>query len=387
MLSVQGQYYFIFSIGKYADFIKNDDLISFDLVEEAGNILPTFSIDFVVDSEKIISLIQENNPIKVTFGRDQKDLIDISLISCGLTYEISSVSLIKANIEGILDVPKYSNQTQTQITQSQSAVATMLDVAKNNNFRTSKSNITTSSDSMSHIQYNNTDRDFINELWMHSNIPDSFPVVGITTRNEFIVNDAKKSMKRVKDGGIAPAWTFTFRDEESKAPNNIIKYSVPPLISVNNGFINNWVGYNKTKYVLDTVTSQYTALTPDPKTLMALNNAFNTNSSVDHSVANSQLISDNTDANYWLSYVNNITNLALFSTVLVDIIFTGPYYPIRVLDKVLFQSKQIGETENSAEYETGVFLVARVSRNISNSVMTTQVRLCRENLNKQRTVK
>ncbi len=386
MLSVQGQYYFIFSIGKYTDFIKNDDLISFDLIEEAGNILPTFSIDFVVDSEKIISLIQENNPIKVTFGRDQKDLIDISLLTCGLTYEVSTTTQIKANIEGTLNVPKYNNQTQTQITQAKSAIAIMLDIAKNNSFRTGQSNITTSSDSMNHIQYNNTDRDFINELWMHSNIPNSFPVIGITSRNEFIVNDARKSMKRVKDGGIAPSWVFTFRDEESKAPNNVIKYSAPPLISVNNGFINNWVGYNQTKYILDTVTSQYTALTPSPKTLMALNNTFNTNSGVTHSAGNSQLINDNTDISYWESYVNNLTNLALFSTVLVDIIFTGPYYPIRVLDKVLFQSKQIGETQNSAEYETGVYLVARVSRNISGSVMTTQVRLCRENLNKQRSV-
>ena len=80
MIGVEGQYIFRFSIGEFEDFISNDDLVYFNLIEEAGNVLPTFELTFTSANEKLLSTLNEGNILQVSFGRELDHLIDVELI-------------------------------------------------------------------------------------------------------------------------------------------------------------------------------------------------------------------------------------------------------------------------------------------------------------------
>ena len=55
MLGVQDQFVYMFSIGGAKDFIGVHDLQLFTLIEEVGNVLPTFEISFLTHRESVVN--------------------------------------------------------------------------------------------------------------------------------------------------------------------------------------------------------------------------------------------------------------------------------------------------------------------------------------------
>jgi hypothetical protein len=360
----------MFSINTISDFIEMQDLVCFNLIEEAGNIIPVFNLCFVTKNAKILKYIKENNPINILAGQDKNNVIPIELLPATLEFSHISSSQLKILIAGVLNVPDYAIQSNMKISENVSAATEIISVASNY-FKTSRSNINGSIDSQRWIQPAISDRDYINEIWLHMDLGNSFPILGISSYGEFILHDVRTLL------GNDVAWKFS--NKESNDKKNIV-YDGTPVTKLNNGMMNSIFGYQQNKQIINAETGEQSSINASNSILM-VHNTFNASSKITSNRLGHRVLTLNTHTNYWQSYLNNVTNLGLFSALIVDLTIVGKFYPIRILDKVSFFQPEIGKIYAS-EQEGGIYIVARVARNVANSVHLTQVRLCRENFNR-----
>ena len=67
-IKIDGQFEFQFSIGSHSDFVTNENISLFKIVEEVGNILPTFELAFYSGKEDLCNSVNEGTKIKVMFS-------------------------------------------------------------------------------------------------------------------------------------------------------------------------------------------------------------------------------------------------------------------------------------------------------------------------------
>ena len=80
MIGVDGQYVLTFNIGDFQDAIDQNNLSSFKLIEEAGNVLPMFEVLFTTYNEHLVETLNEGNPLSVSIGRTTESMKEASLV-------------------------------------------------------------------------------------------------------------------------------------------------------------------------------------------------------------------------------------------------------------------------------------------------------------------
>lgn len=377
-IGISGQYYCQFDINNstsddFIDFIDEEDLLSFTLIEEAGNILPTFELSFLTDDEDIFPLLNEGNDLEVKLGLTYNDSVSIALAVLKLDSIPQGNNFRMIVVSGVLSQIVYLTNPNLQITTKQSGIEAMIATAKKSFTIDKFSNITNSLDSQLWIQRNQSDRSFINTIWLHANLQPSFPAIGITSQNTFIIKDIKKDL-------LAPyRWRFTNKVINS----NDIYYDGDPKITSNTGFINTWTGYGKQKLQYNIDDALDTSIQTIGQPVMALTNQLARRSGVTKLFDGVGVVNTNVDPNYWQTYLYNLTYLSLFSAVQLDLSFTNKFTPIQILDQVMYKDKSVSTpTTATSQFNTGKYYVSRVARTISAKNLNTVVTLCRESLNR-----
>ena len=69
MIGVEGQYRASFSIGEVEDFLKEEQLICFKLIEDTSNVIPIFQLDIYVFDEKVLKYVNEGKNLIVKIGK------------------------------------------------------------------------------------------------------------------------------------------------------------------------------------------------------------------------------------------------------------------------------------------------------------------------------
>lgn len=371
MIGVNGQYVFIFSIADKRDFIEESDLIQFKLVEKAGNILPTFSLDFFTNNPEIPRYLHEGNVLNVSFGKSIKnDIDDTSLLIMSSNCSRHGVEKIRCTVTGILNKLTY-HKTNVQITGKQDGLTTLKQIT-GKNFIFDSNIITTNTDNtMYWIQHGISDKKFINKVWLHTYIPNSFISVAISSDNRFIVRDIKK-----KFSSGSYDWKLTSSLDSPKD----ISYDGDYSIETKQGFINSWLGYKRVKKVYDVEDGLLLEFSHDTKPLIALTNKLIRNVEIESKNAEIGYISDNVHSNYWLAYLQNISNLAVASTVCLKTSFQNQFKRVKPLDSVMF--KEIStDFKGAMEYSSGLYIVSNVTRILGNRQYLTCLEMCRESHN------
>lgn len=379
-ISTSGNYFFQFDIAGIKDFIDESELIGFTLIEEAGNVLPTFELAFRTTNDDILSYLHEGNDFKVTFGKDRNSSIDTSLMVTRAQSTKSGDSSRLVSCVGMYSAVPYLTSSETSISTNKSALEVMRDVVGALNF-TPKFNIEKSVDSQNWIQYNISGKKFVNELWMHMDLGDSFPAVGISSDGQFIVKDV------VKDLGTNKApfnttynWRFT-KDIVNELQD--IPYNGDVSIDMNTGFNNSWVGYGREKLVYNMEDGSEDSVYALGSPFMSTSNELSARMSVVKRFSATAAVNDNVHPNYWSSYQNNLVRLASFGNIRQTLSFTNLFIPIKVLDLVIFKDDDLSSNKkSSSEFNSGLYYVSKVARNISHRQLVTTVVLCRESLNR-----
>lgn len=371
-IGIVGQYQFKFTIGALQDAISEEDLHSFTLIEKAGNVMPEFELIFSTEREDLFSYLHEDNKLDVSFGKDVNSLTTVSLSCAGIECIRQGRQKRTLSITGLLSPPSYLSSSRTLITSSKSAVEVIKDVVSP--YFTPVFNISKSSDTQRWIQPNWSDKKFVNEVWLHADLPGSFPAVGISSAGRFILKDIKKDLL------TKPKWRFG-KDVQNEETDII--YSGDPIFKIKTGFINNFVGYGREKIIYNLEDGDETTILEKAEPIVALTNKMARSAGVEKKFAASGIINDNTHANYWQSYQRNFAYLAAFGNVLTTVHFTNYFADISVLDQVLFKDEDPLKTATSpsSEFNSGIYYVSKVVRNIAGRQFTTTVELCREALN------
>jgi hypothetical protein len=375
VIGIEGQYLFKFSLDGQDDFILQQDFLNFTLIEEAGNILPTYSLEFLTDDESIISVLNEGNNITVSFGITQDDLTDTDLTIARATLAPSGNNKKQIKVIGLISPWPYIGNTNKSISALQSAIETMQQIAERD-FGGSDYvdfNVSESEDEQYCIQPNITDKKFMTELWMHANMPGSFLMTAITVDGIFRCYDALTLLKKDYDW----RFTHTVKDEATD-----VDYNGDFTVDIQSGLINNWIGYGQTKFIeyLEDPSNDKQA-SSEVKALLALTETLMQRADMESKFASIGKQNANTHENYWQAYLNNIVNNAVFSSVCTTLNFNNKFIPIRTLDLAMFVEQSINNPQESQEYSSGLYIVSKVARSLSASQFTTTVQLSREALN------
>ncbi len=368
MIGVDGQYIFKFSIGNNFDFIDNNSLNSFFISEESGNALPTWSINFDTEDVNILALLNEGNDFKIAFGTDSNNMQEVSLATTKKTYETAGNNRLQISALGVIASLSYITIANKQITDKKSSIEVIKEIA-NKHFRVD-TNINSSNDSQNWIQPNITDKAFIDQLALHTYLDDSFLATAICYDNTFRIRDIKKTaIEKYK-------YKFTNNVKQS---NDIYRTGISEFVS-ESGFINCWVGYGREKLIHSLEEGTTDKVIEDITPLIALTKKLTRRADIEKRSAVSGIHNENTHSKYHQAALRNIMGLAVFSSERNRISFDNQLINIHPLDLVMFKQAEINSNQSS-EFESGLYFVGAIGRSLSNSTLTTTIDLYRESSN------
>jgi hypothetical protein len=368
MIGIKGQYLFSFDISGKRNFITENDLQLFKIVEEAGNVLPTFELIFTLEDQSVLRYLNEGNPLNTAMGEDNLAMtnIDLRILNKLITRIAQRKYLVR--LTGVYDAMRYYTDCKMSITEQISGVEAIINVV--GNYFKVDSNITKSQDKQHWIQNNIPDKSFVNKAWMHSWLGgSSFPAVGITSDGIFVLRDVKKLAKEDY------AWKFISGDSMKKDELIFDQYKVES----NTGLINVWTGYEREREVLNLDAGSEKSVKPTLDTVLALSKDLDRMSDIGTRTSEFGVVNANVHPNYWLAYQQNLSYLSVFGSTKIVLQFSSKYADVRVLDLVLLRDIDL-EMKQAEGYYSGSYLVSRVTRVLENKNFVTMVHLNREAL-------
>lgn len=371
----EGQFVCSISIdGIDEEFMGHDDLDLLKIVEEAGNVLPTFALSFETYLEDVMSKMNDGAIIKVSMGLDIEHMEDYELSVSKFTSEVVGNSVIKISCIGFASKINYITDQPMQITDSKSGIEAAIEAASNN-FNVD-SNITKSKDKMKWIQYSITDKKFVGDCLLHSYIPDSFVASAITASGKYIIRDVKKYIKSLSG---SYDWKFT---KDSDGKDNTIVIEGGLNITSKSGFINNWTGYNKIMNGIDITAKDTSEITSsDAQVLLSLASEIDKAKTIKDRFAGTRIISDNVHEKYFDSYESNLKGLAALSRLGIPVSFSNEFRSIEPLQIAMYSQPSTNNEDEASEYVTGLYIISNVTKTIQANMFNITCILNREALN------
>jgi hypothetical protein len=369
MLGVDGQYRLSYSVAGVSDFLVEGDFHELLLVEEAGNVLPSFQTTFWLEKKpEILERLNEGNALQLALGRDEVNVSNLDLLILKKQMSKIGASRFMVKISGLYNTPGYLNDCKIKLTSKQDGISAIKSIASS--WFKVDTNISSSKDKQTWIQHNVPDKLFVNNIWLHTNVPNSFIAVGITINREFRIRDIRKLAK------TQPVWKFV---DKNPSDAKSIVFDGEYFVESNTALMNQWAGYDRDKPIYELESGSFKYNKREVGTILSISSSLDRTSEVGRRVWEYGMVNENVHSDYWSSYLRNMSYLAMFSTTKLPLSFTGPYNDIKVLDLVYFSDSDIDET-GAAEPYSGLYLVTRVARNITNKKLVTVVELNREAL-------
>jgi hypothetical protein len=374
MIGVVDQYALKFSVGDSKDFLAEGQLDSFTLIEEAGNILPTFQLTFSLADDNIFKDLNEGNNIKMSFGPSTSELYDVELFITKVKTVRIAEHRRQFDILGTMAKAEYLTNTSCKIYDKKSALEVIKEVT--GKYFSPDLNVPTSKDKQYWIQPNSSDKQFVNELLMHANGGDTFYVAGIGSDNKFRVRDMKKlTSEKYK-------WRITNKIED--AATDIMDDKGYAFTS-NAGLLNHILGYGKDRLVHTLETDVKELCAPDAmKPIFAQAKNLNRNSKIKRRYEKFVPISsENVHKDYWKSQLFNLQNLAIFSSHEIEFEVKDVYKNFQLFDTIMVKETHPEDASKdiSTEYFTGYYVITKIVRNVSQRLLVTTIFACRECLN------
>jgi hypothetical protein len=374
MITLHNQFQISFKLGKYSDFILLDDLHRFIIEEYATGALPTFELGFVTKDENILALMNIGNSLVINIGIDNEMSDPITLYIVKVETSRSNYPFCDVYLSGVCHSNTYANKTKVRNINKTSALAIKEVVSS---FKWHNKNNEVSSDSMVWRQCSVSDREFVQHLFLRSYIANSQMLMGIDTQGNFLLRDLKKILNR-KDRD------FTFKKSKTKEDNNkVLQYQgcLYSNISSYNSYVTT---KDKTFKSIDLIQGTTADSSVTVKNYMSISPLSRDTSNKTQQVLPRFTNTSNKHANYESVYLKNLAQLNLLQGGIQTVECNNFYFPIKVLDLVYYESETISDKHISSPYESGTYLVSKVSRCIQNKVLTTTVTLCNEFMNDQK---
>lgn len=372
MIGLEGGYVASFSVGTYSDFIRDADLHLFKLIEEAGNILPIAELIFTLRDQSLLPYLSEQCTIKVSIGRDKDSLVSTSMVITKRDKTRSGMQSQTVRLLMALDKTGYMLNCNTAC-MSGTSISVMQSRLKK--YFTVETNITSTSDSMSWIQHNISDRNYINNIWLHSLPKDDLMMVGITSVGKFRIRGLAKLLTKV------PEWTFSSTLVKENDVNKVLRYEPNAISWSDSALLNSLGGYSKSRIVHDLSDNKSTYQTPNNGSMIAISNLQEQSSNIGRRVSSVAVQTSGVHDRYHQSYDANVKRLLQMQLQKVKLQINDRYVPLQILDSVMFIEDMDINRNSATEDTSGRYIVSKVARVIKDRRFSTIVTLCRDGMN------
>ncbi len=362
--------FFDLQIGELTNFINENDLILFRLIETAGSILPVFSIVFRTMNSDVRNKVLENNPLVVKMGEDESNMecFNVSIVDKKIQNSANNDSYI-IDIRGVLNSKKYILDKLIR-----SERGTSLDVIKiisNEFFQNFESDISNVNEQpMDWKICNETNSDLMTDAWLHMDIDPSSPLLAITRKGTVLLKD----MNKIKNS--APIYNFV----QKSSPENSNE-----IVFINNFEPKNYAhvynlhaGYGKVVNIFEQDSGNTTAYVNENEPNISATQEVEI-SEAGNKVIEGYLNTDNVHSTYWNSYFYNTSKLLQLSNIIGCVEFRGFYKKdLNLLDYV---NVQLSDPDKYNTL-TGRYIVDTIEYSFSSlSMFTTKVYVARDNFN------
>lgn len=377
MIGVAGQYVAIFDLDGLTDFLDEAQFEALIMIQTVGGQLPSFEMRFKSASPEVHKKINEGSPLTITYGRDLEGMTTS-------TFSISNPVITRGGqdnysyfIKGVLNHQSYINNQSVQIHKSKSSKEVIEICAGRNGL--SPDVKASPDDTMNWVQAGVTDFEMIQETYLRSwmGSDSTCASVAITPASEFRYYDLKKKYS-------SEDWKVSSDDSIMHADVNI---GIDYKIENGNSMLNNWMGYGLQTREYDLKTGIPQLIEPSNKsgsglpicTVGAGSPQFNrSNKETPHHNAYEPFIVENMHPSWHKAYANNMTRLALLSTISIDVTYNHIFLDMKVLDTVKIMDREIFNSEaesNLADMYSGRYFISHVALSYSGRQLSTRVTL------------
>lgn len=380
MIGVHKQYRYQFTIGVLEDFINEGEIEMFRVIERAGNSLPEFELSFQYHKEDLLKYINEGNVLQVTYGpdNDRDELKTAEFFITKVESKKATDSIYLLVLTGLLNRMGYLTDRKMRLYPNQSGYEVLRSIFSPYSAQIDM-NPTVSEDLQTWIQPNITDRAFVNEVWMHSYLSQSFTGLALLSNGHVRIRDLQAYSSQVK--GRRWDWKLVSSMQD---PATEIGIDSTTALNNSSGFINNVLGYGRQKRLHQLEAGTTGSVTENAFAPFLAVGAHNRSADLlARADLPEQLSLDNVDAHYWEAFLQNLVNLGVFSSCAVSVMAHQQYRDVYPLDLVFLEEPSIENrvSGESSLYQAGLYIVTKVTRIIQSRRISMILELVRSTMN------
>ena len=369
------------SVGDVFDAVPDEQsLEELVVTETAGGAFPVMKAVLRTANDDLLRAAREESEVYITLGDSRAGRDEVwgfvpqktRLAKSGDQFWILEINGIDQDLPNWLRAPRSRG---AEISEPMSGVARIIEVAgRSSQYRGVDSNVQSSADEQRWIQYGCPNRVHVNDVWMHCDLPGSFPALAHTLVG-FRLRDVAKAVA----GPVG--WTFS----NSGGDGRTVPYDIILSSSSSSGLFNALGARGQYMHWHDLDSGEAGIAESEPAGLLTGTEDVDRGG---HSIGGfapvplrrSPISRRNVHEKYWDSYLNNRTMLALHSSTSLELSWRGDYRPVRPLDVCRFSDKDVQSRERLDVDHSGYYLVSRVSRSFRDGTFQTTVQLVREAL-------
>lgn len=348
--------------------IQPNDLDEFYVIEETGNMLPTFSIAFR-GSGGWKRYWNENSHLKIEMStnRSDKKVIDTKVAILSKNVKDIGNGLFSYQAQGVYVGDKSATafcQTPFIQTLGPCTGTECLEKCAEKFFK-KVTNKAQSSGNHPWFQTHQSFKKFMDYVVQHSWIENSFVSVGITMNGEYIIIDTAKECKG------EPAWVFG--DKGDKA----ILLAAPPVTKSRSGALNTFGGYGLDLPIISAENGLRTNYQVKVDLGLTGKNHAETGNIQRRTLAPVYFSGSNEDSGFIKAPANYTYGQLLLSMEVMEVTTLALDREVKVLDviKVL----DIESNENKTQQDSsGKYLVAKVVRGVSGNIAMMRIQMTRD---------
>lgn len=365
-MGVDGQWILNINLSSSKEVFVNE-LHNFTIIEETGNLLPTWKISFTA-SPQLEPEWTESLQLPLVISKSQSSSEKLSTTLHILHPEVKSSqdgdNIKQYNASGILYAPAFTQTPYCTTTKNCHGTDVLQSIAKKHFKEVDTSGMTVSSEKQIWVQPNTTDMKFLDYVAPRCFINNSFTGTGITSGGKYVITDVVKASNNKEKWKIG--------DSDS---NSLTILSGPKAVS-NSAFMNSVGGYGMDTPIISQDGGFRSVHRPSIKFGFTKNEHPQINN-VQRKTLAPVICSMSNDPKTLMAKANADYGQALLCMESVEVTLEAPFFPIQIWDVVSLQSpdKLTGGLNIN---QSGKYIVSKVSRTVKNYRLYTSLVLNRD---------
>ena len=376
MLVAKDYYKLLLTIAdtEFAD-AQDVQIIDLSIIEEAGVRLPTMELIFDCISQDIIALLHEGSELKISLSKDGAYSSGYTLeqsfflLSPQITY--AGYSMWRVKLVGIQKThPKWLSpihgvqpkQNSKKTLQEKAIVYGKVDLKCKADPK----------DDMSWVAHGQTLGQFIQDVWLHSDLRPSVMMCSPTLEG-FRIYNLDEILKE------KPKWVANYQGDPT--PLGIV-YEPSYSIVTNTALVNTLGVKGMERNVYDADSGKLNKTTTKRANKTVQTKTDNVSKEHKNNYMPTTFRSRNVHKGWYEAYDYNTLELKYMGTVKATIMFSDCLKNIHPLDTVMFFERSLSDGTaqklESTEQNSGIYIVTKVSRRLVNNTIRTLVEMCRE---------